>query len=195
MWRRTRSRQPGGGRLHAAGLRRHREHRMKFRITVSTSAIADRGGARHWTLRSCVDVSCDVFAVRGSYNCTYAHTQIFTPHAPRVRHETQGRHARGGGICLMCVCCVSILGVCALLAPLSYTSYIRLSAHTHTHKKGSPNSYLSYRKMPHAQLFTLSRRLRAATPNGASGPSCHARAELPAGAARAVRCSAPFVAC
>eukprot|EP00964_Phaeocystis_antarctica_P049743 scaffold28816_cov67-Phaeocystis_antarctica.AAC.4 len=39
------------------------------------------------------------------------------------------------------------------------------------------------------------RRPRPATPSGALAPCCHARAVLPAGAARAACCSAAFVAC
>ena len=90
MWRRTRSRQPGGM-LHAAGLRRHREHRIRNSVSPCTVYLRDRGGSPLDPARcgrgSCVSMR---FAVRGSYNCTYAHTRL-TPHAPRqheTRHET-----------------------------------------------------------------------------------------------------------
>ena len=43
--------------------------------------------------------------------------------------------------------------------------------------------------------FIPRRQVRAATPNGALAPCCHARAVLPAGAARAVCYSAASVAC
>ena len=58
-------------------------------LYTSGSAI---GGARHWTLRSCVDV----FAVRGSYNCTYAHTLLTrsTRRGTRVERSRRGTHER-----------------------------------------------------------------------------------------------------